>query len=237
MADAATLDASQPRSSASAAAVARLLGALVILARSAAAAALPARARPARHGRPPRRRRSCRPRGWVWPVSEVPPRPPVRRARAQLRRRSPRNRPRPPRRALDAAPPPPASRRSRASVAGRGILTIDHGDGLVTTLEPIEYRASTAGRHRRFGSLEVTPPGDRLGSPGRYINRLLLGAPVRPRRDEPARASTSNPLVAARPGVPPRRRCCRAAVPTDAGVGSTARGASGVTQARGWASR
>ena len=68
-------------------------------------------------------------------------------------------------------------------VAGRGVLTIDHGGGLVSTLEPIESdlaagtalaagadvgRLSTGG-HTTPGSLHL---GVRLD--GRYINPLLL---------------------------------------------------------------
>jgi murein DD-endopeptidase MepM/ murein hydrolase activator NlpD len=69
------------------------------------------------------------------------------------------------------------------SVAGRGILTIDHGDGLVTTLEPIEtsLTAGTAvahgapigsvalGGHTAAGALHF---GVRLH--GEYINPMLL---------------------------------------------------------------
>jgi murein DD-endopeptidase MepM/ murein hydrolase activator NlpD len=68
-------------------------------------------------------------------------------------------------------------------VAGRGILTIDHGSGFVTTLEPVqsELSAGTAvlrgaevavlgsGGHSRPGTLHF---GVRLH--GEYINPLLL---------------------------------------------------------------
>jgi murein DD-endopeptidase MepM/ murein hydrolase activator NlpD len=69
------------------------------------------------------------------------------------------------------------------SVAGRGILTIDHGDGLVTTLEPVEsvlaagvaVRRSqevatlAVGGHSAPGTLHF---GVRLH--GAYINPMLL---------------------------------------------------------------
>ncbi|MFS0732829.1 M23 family metallopeptidase [Microbacterium sp. 1P10UB] len=69
------------------------------------------------------------------------------------------------------------------SVAGRGILTIDHGGGLVTTLEPVASelvpgavvargdRVATlaAGGHATAGTVHL---GVRLD--GQYINPLLL---------------------------------------------------------------
>lgn len=68
-------------------------------------------------------------------------------------------------------------------VAGRGILTIDHGDGLVTTLEPVtsdlepgarvargnEVAALALGGHAAAGTLHF---GVRLH--GEYINPMLL---------------------------------------------------------------
>jgi murein DD-endopeptidase MepM/ murein hydrolase activator NlpD len=68
-------------------------------------------------------------------------------------------------------------------IAGRGILTIDHGGGLVTTLEPItsELHAGDAvGRGDEVGDVSLgghAPPGAvhfgvRLN--GEYINPLLL---------------------------------------------------------------
>lgn len=68
-------------------------------------------------------------------------------------------------------------------VAGRGILTIDHGDGLVTTLEPVASKLSAGasvdrgagvgsvatGGHAADGSLHF---GVRLN--GEYINPMLL---------------------------------------------------------------
>jgi murein DD-endopeptidase MepM/ murein hydrolase activator NlpD len=69
------------------------------------------------------------------------------------------------------------------AVAGRGILTIDHGDGLVTTLEPVESELTAGSPVQRgdvVGSLSVgghSVPGRlhfgvRLR--GEYINPLLL---------------------------------------------------------------
>jgi murein DD-endopeptidase MepM/ murein hydrolase activator NlpD len=69
------------------------------------------------------------------------------------------------------------------SVAGRGILTIDHGDGLVTTLEPVDTDLApgtpvrrgedlatlAAGGHAATGALHF---GVRLH--GEYINPLVL---------------------------------------------------------------
>lgn len=69
------------------------------------------------------------------------------------------------------------------SVAGRGVLTIDHGDGLVTTLEPVHsllpagaavrrgeaVAALGAGGHVEAGQLHF---GVRLN--GSYINPMLL---------------------------------------------------------------
>lgn len=68
-------------------------------------------------------------------------------------------------------------------VAGRGILTIDHGDGLVTTLEPIDSDLTpgvSVRRGERVGALALgghAEPGSvhfgvRLH--GDYINPLLL---------------------------------------------------------------
>ncbi len=68
-------------------------------------------------------------------------------------------------------------------VAGRGILTVDHGDGLVTTFEPVtsELRPGdpvdrgdvvatiTVGGHSRRGELHFGVRRD-----GEYINPLLL---------------------------------------------------------------
>ncbi|MFD4957321.1 peptidoglycan DD-metalloendopeptidase family protein [Microbacterium sp. NPDC058389] len=68
-------------------------------------------------------------------------------------------------------------------VAGRGILTIDHGDGLVTTLEPIDSElvaGTPVERGELVGSVALgghTVPGSvHLGVrlDGEYVNPLLL---------------------------------------------------------------
>ena len=142
----------------------------------------------ARRSRPPRSRRhgpsaARRPRLGVAGRS-VPLGAPVRGARAPLRRRAPRHRPATRSTARSCAHPPPASIAFAGVVAGRGILTIDHGDGLVTTLEPVESalepgaRGRRGRRRRRRSRSAVTPPpgtlhfGVRLH--GEYINPLLL---------------------------------------------------------------
>lgn len=69
------------------------------------------------------------------------------------------------------------------SIAGRGIVTIDHGDGLVTTLEPVvpgvevgasvergqEVAVLSVGGHAATGTLHFGVRRD-----GEYINPLLL---------------------------------------------------------------
>lgn len=119
-------------------------------------------------------------RGWVWPVA------PVRIVRPF---EAPAHRYGPGHRGIDLE----ASGEVRAPadgvvafagpVAGRGVLTIDHGDGLVTTLEPVhtDLAAGTAvargervasvstGGHAAEGSVHF---GVRLE--GEYINPMLL---------------------------------------------------------------
>ena len=124
-------------------------------------------------------------RGWVWPVR------PFRLARAYV---APAHEYGPGHRGIDLELLGGSDVRAPAagviafagSVAGRGILTIDHGDGLVTTLEPVqtsvvpgapvaadEIVATVAiGGHAAAGTLHF---GVRLH--GDYINpMLLLGA-------------------------------------------------------------
>lgn len=69
------------------------------------------------------------------------------------------------------------------AVAGRGVVTIDHGDGLVSTLEPVETQVSAgeavsrgdvvavlaAGGHAPAGTLHFGVRRD-----GAYINPLML---------------------------------------------------------------
>ncbi|WP_245570300.1 murein hydrolase activator EnvC family protein [Microbacterium luticocti] len=94
-------------------------------------------------------------------------------------------------RGIDAAPARPGDVRAPASgvvafagtVVDRPLVTIDHGDGLVTTLEPVDPTVAvgtTVTRGQVVGALAVgghTPPGAlhfgvRLH--GAYINPLLL---------------------------------------------------------------
>ncbi|MDL9979958.1 murein hydrolase activator EnvC family protein [Microbacterium sp. ASV49] len=121
-------------------------------------------------------------RGWVWPLRGL------RIVEAYV---APVDDYAPGHRGIDLAPVGEAGVRSPAEgvvafsgdVAGRGILTIDHGDGLVTTLEPIrsELRpGDVVPRGAEVGSIAVgghAAPGTvhfgvRLD--GRYINPLLL---------------------------------------------------------------
>jgi murein DD-endopeptidase MepM/ murein hydrolase activator NlpD len=120
--------------------------------------------------------------GWVWPASAF------RLARPYV---APAHEYGPGHRGIDLALPEGMPVRAPAdgvvafagSVAGRGILTIDHGDGLVTTLEPVQSQLAAgtavrrgediaalgAGGHAEAGQLHF---GVRLD--GSYINPMLL---------------------------------------------------------------
>jgi murein DD-endopeptidase MepM/ murein hydrolase activator NlpD len=94
-------------------------------------------------------------------------------------------------RGIDLWAPPGTTVRSPApgtiafagDVAGRGVLTIDHGDGLVTTLEPVES-ALTAGTVVARGDPVATVAAGGHTAPGAvhfgvryegaYINPMLL---------------------------------------------------------------
>jgi murein DD-endopeptidase MepM/ murein hydrolase activator NlpD len=121
-------------------------------------------------------------RGWIWPVR------PFRLARAYV---APAHEYGPGHRGIDLELLGGSEVRAPAagvvafagSVAGRGILTIDHGDGLVTTLEPVQtsvvpgaavaadeiVATVSAGGHAPAGTLHF---GVRLH--GDYINPMLL---------------------------------------------------------------
>lgn len=120
--------------------------------------------------------------GWIWPV--WPPR--VERAfEAPAHRYGPGHRGIDLRAEPDATVVAPAAGEVAfsGSVAGRGILTIDHGSGLVSTLEPVDSdlpagTAVTAGQtvaelsvggHAEPGTLHFGVRRD-----GEYINPLLL---------------------------------------------------------------
>ena len=120
---------------------------------------------------------------WVWPVD-----PPFRVTERFV---APAHDYAPGHRGIDLLPlggaevraPAPGVIAFSGDVAGRGILTIDHGDGLVTTLEPVLSELSegtgiseadvvgsvSLGGHAEPGTLHF---GVRLD--GRYINPMLL---------------------------------------------------------------
>lgn len=71
----------------------------------------------------------------------------------------------------------------RGTVVDRGVLTIDHGGGLVSTLEPVTSSLSTGDRVERGGKVgelavggHATPGTVHLGARlnGTYINPMLL---------------------------------------------------------------
>jgi murein DD-endopeptidase MepM/ murein hydrolase activator NlpD len=119
---------------------------------------------------------------WVWPVDEF---------RLERGYEAPAHRYGPGHRGVDMRGDPRIAVRAPASgtvafsgsVAGRGILTIDHGEGLVTTLEPVAsdlVAGAAVTRGERVATLAVgghAPPGAlhfgvRLD--GEYINPMLL---------------------------------------------------------------
>lgn len=119
---------------------------------------------------------------WLWPLA---------RSRLEREFQAPAHRYGAGHRGIDLRADPGAAIRAPAPgivafagrVAGRGVLTIDHGAGLVTTLEPVETRlapgtavdrgdsvaALSVGGHSAPGALHF---GVRLD--GEYINPLLL---------------------------------------------------------------
>ncbi len=124
---------------------------------------------------------------WAWPLDEF---------RLERAYEAPAHRYGPGHRGVDLRGDPRTAVRAPASgtvafsgsVAGRGILTIDHGDGLVTTLEPVAsdlVAGAAVERGEQVAALAVgghAPPGAlhfgvRLD--GEYISPLLLlgGAP------------------------------------------------------------
>lgn len=125
--------------------------------------------------------------GWLWPVT--PPRV-VAPFVAPAHEYGPGHR------GIDLDAPVGTAVRSPAagviafsgSVAGRGVVTIDHGGGLVTTLEPVLAQVAIgdavaaggnvgsvdAGGHATFGTVHFGVRRD-----GRYINPMLFLGAVR----------------------------------------------------------
>lgn len=119
-------------------------------------------------------------RGWVWPVAPV---------RIERPYEAPAHEYAPGHRGIDLAVTGPVRAPADGTVAfvgpvaGRAVLTIDHGDGLVTTVEPAESELAVgdgvvradvvatpaAGGHAAPGTVHV---GVRLD--GVYINPMLL---------------------------------------------------------------
>lgn len=122
--------------------------------------------------------------GWIWPLE---------RFRVAQRFVAPAHDYGPGHRGIDLAPldvtaavlvsPSDGVVAFAGDVAGRGIITIDHGGGLVTTLEPVETTL-TPGSAVSRGDEVATPSVGGHAAPrtihfgvrldGRYINPLLL---------------------------------------------------------------
>lgn len=124
-------------------------------------------------------------RGWVWPVDEVQL---IRRYEAPAHAYGPGHR------GVDLAADlsvraPAAGRVAFAGmVAGRPVVTIDHGDGLVTTLEPVTTELAVGDAVSRGSPVGAVATGGHTGPgtvhfgvrlDGEYINplRLLGGVP------------------------------------------------------------
>jgi murein DD-endopeptidase MepM/ murein hydrolase activator NlpD len=120
--------------------------------------------------------------GWVWPLERW------RLARAYV---APPHRYGPGHRGVDLAPVGPGVVRAPAPgvvafsgpVAGRGILTIDHGDGLVTTLEPVDSELRPGDAVAQGAPVAVVALGGHsepglvhfgVRRHGEYINPMLL---------------------------------------------------------------
>lgn len=121
-------------------------------------------------------------RGWVWPVA------PVRIVAPWV---APAHEYGPGHRGIDLAhgagaevkAPAPGVVAFAGAVAGRGVITLDHGDGLVTTLEPVETALApgtvvargdpvgmvSTGGHAAPGTVHFGVRWD-----GAYINPMLL---------------------------------------------------------------
>ncbi|MDF2993045.1 MAG: rane protein [Microbacterium sp.] len=124
-------------------------------------------------------------RGWVWPVDEVEL---VRRFEAPAHAYGPGHRGID-LGSVDVVRAPAAGRVAFAGmVAGRPVLTLDHGDGLITTLEPVITELSAGDPVGRGAPVGVVAAGGHTAAgtvhfgvrrDGQYINplRLLGGVP------------------------------------------------------------
>jgi murein DD-endopeptidase MepM/ murein hydrolase activator NlpD len=161
---------------------ARRVSLLPVLVLAAAVTAITAEPRAAAADAPPAALSDRVEADWMWPLDEF---------RLERAFEAPAHRYGPGHRGVDLRAGPRAAVRAPAggrvafsgSVAGRGILTIDHGDGLVTTLEPVEsplaegaavergdeVGAVALGGHAAPGALHF---GVRLD--GEYINPMRL---------------------------------------------------------------
>lgn len=161
--------------------IASCFAAMSIVAMCCAASAPPAAAA-GQEQPPPAAAASLDDRGWVWPAASF------RLRRPYIQPAHPYG---PGHRGVDLGLLEGSSLRAPANgviafsgaVAGRGILTIDHGDGLVTTLEPVvaeltpgdavgkgeDVAALSTGGHAAAGDVHF---GVRLH--GEYINPMLL---------------------------------------------------------------
>ncbi|BAJ76237.1 membrane proteins [Microbacterium testaceum StLB037] len=124
-------------------------------------------------------------RGWVWPVDDVQL---VRRFEAPAHAYGPGHRGVDLGSAVTVRAPAAGRIAFVGMVAGRAVVTIDHGDGLVTTLEPVLTDREVGDAVSRGSPVGVVAAGGHAGPgtvhfgvrrEGEYINplRLLGGVP------------------------------------------------------------
>ena len=121
-------------------------------------------------------------RGWIWPAASF---------RLERPYEAPAHRYGRGHRGVDVRPSDAAGVRAPADggvafagvVAGRGVLTIDHGDGLVTTFEPVDSPLAMGDTVRRGANVGTLSLGGHAAAGtfhfgvrwhGEYINPLLL---------------------------------------------------------------